>query len=130
MAVNDPSPATPDAPSRAPDLLCSTSSWFLWWLPGAAVFAGASWPAGRPWLWIPAFGVMAAACLINAAQCGRMHCYFTGPLFLLAALYVAAGKLGLVPMYAGTLLIVVVAGTVLAFLAEIPLGKYRRNSCC
>jgi len=27
----------------------------------------------------------------NAARCGRMHCHVTGPLLLLAALYVVLG---------------------------------------
>lgn len=30
--------------------------------------------------------VMGFACLANAARCRRMHCYFTGPYFLLLAL--------------------------------------------
>lgn len=29
---------------------------------------------------------MGLACLANAARCRRMHCYFTGPYFLLLAL--------------------------------------------
>ena len=28
-------------------------------------------------------------CLANATRCGRVHCYFTGPLYILAALYAA-----------------------------------------
>lgn len=36
------------------------------------------WPAALVWMGI--------ACLANAARCRRMHCYFTGPFFLLMAL--------------------------------------------
>lgn len=30
--------------------------------------------------------VMGVACLVNAARCHRLHCYLTGPYFLLMAL--------------------------------------------
>ncbi|MHB1543373.1 MAG: hypothetical protein ACYCS1_00165 [Gammaproteobacteria bacterium] len=36
--------------------------------------------------WAFGFTVMGLACWINARQCGRRHCFFTGPVFLLAAL--------------------------------------------
>lgn len=36
--------------------------------------------------WTFGFAVMGTACLVNASGCGRRHCYYTGPLFLLAAL--------------------------------------------
>ncbi|HKV97707.1 MAG TPA: hypothetical protein VJR90_09485 [Gammaproteobacteria bacterium] len=29
--------------------------------------------------------MMGVACLVNARGCGRRHCFYTGPLFLLAA---------------------------------------------
>jgi len=32
-----------------------------------------------------AFLIMGLACIANARRCGRVHCYFTGPLFLLSA---------------------------------------------
>jgi len=56
-----------------------------------------------------------------------MHCYFTGPLLLLAAVYVVLAEFHLVPMRAGIFLDVVILLTVLAFLAELPLGRYRKN---
>lgn len=37
-------------------------------------------------VWPLAFLVMGAGCVTNAIRCGRVHCYFTGPLFLLAGL--------------------------------------------
>jgi hypothetical protein len=59
----------------------------LWGLPTAALvlstFAG-------PILMTAALAIsllwMGAACLVNASRCGRMHCYFTGPFFLLLAI--------------------------------------------
>ena len=60
---------------------------------------GDHWVSARPLLWFTAFLVAGAACLANAARCGRRHCYFTGPLFLLAAAYNALSEFHLVPMH-------------------------------
>ena len=106
------------------DLTRGGTALLLWCLPVAALIAGNVWPAALPWLWIPALLVMGTACLVNAARCGRTHCYFTGPLFVLAALYVLLAEFGLVPLRAGVFLDVVLVLTLLAFLAERPLGKY------
>jgi len=35
---------------------------------------------------IGSYAWMGVGCVINAARCGRLHCYFTGPMFLLGAL--------------------------------------------
>ncbi len=116
------------APScQANDLTCGRMGLFLWCLPIVAVIVGSSWTNARPWLWIPAFLIMGIACLANAARCGRMHCYFTGPLLLLAAVYVVLAEFHLVPMRPGIFLDVVILLTVLACLAELPLGRYRKN---
>jgi hypothetical protein len=74
---------------------------FLWCLPVVALIVGSYWQKGRLLLWIPAFLVMGAACLANAARCGRVHCYITGPLSLLAIVYVVLAEFHLVPMDAG-----------------------------
>ncbi len=36
-------------------------------------------------VWPVAFLIMGIACVANARRCGRVHCYFTGPLFLLSS---------------------------------------------
>jgi hypothetical protein len=81
----------------------------------------------RGWVWIPAFLVMGIGCLANAAGCGRVHCYFTGPLFLLAAVYVVLAEYHLVPMHPTVLFDTVVVPALLACLAEFPLGRYRKT---
>ena len=111
----------------ARDLTTGLRGLFLWCLPIVALLIGGSWPSGRPWLWIPAFLVMGVACLANAARCGRVHCHVTGPLFLLAAVYVVLAQLRLVPMHPAILLDVVLIVTAIAYLAEIPLGRYRKK---
>jgi len=114
------------ASSHVNDLICGGKALFIWYLPIAALVVGGSWSSMRPWLWIPALLVMGVACLVNAAQCGRVHCYFTGPLYLLSAIYVVLAQVHLVPMNPNTFLGAVLLLTLLAYLAEFPFGKYRK----
>ncbi len=60
-----------------------------WGIPTTALILGVFVPPPwRAFIWVLALLWMGAACLANAARCGRTHCYFTGPLFLLMALFV------------------------------------------
>lgn len=111
----------------AKDLIGRKAAWFFWYVPILLVVLGASWSRGRVWLWIPAFLVMGLGCLANAARCGRIHCYITGPLFLLAAIFVALSAVGIVPLHPDLFLLIVLGACCLAQCAEIPLGKYRRG---
>lgn len=70
---------------------------------------------------------MGAGCLANAWRCGRLHCYVTGPLFALAAVWSLLAALGAVPLYPSILSLVVLSIVVLAFSAEIPFGRYART---
>jgi len=117
---------TSAASCYATDWLCSGKGLLFWGLPILALIVGGSWSSMRPWLWIPALLAMGIACLANAARCGRVHCYFTGPLYLLAASYVLLAEFHLVPMNPNRFLGAVVLLTLLAFLAEFPLGKYTK----
>lgn len=113
------------ASCRANDLTCGGSGVFLC-LPIVAVVVGSSWSSARPWLWIPAFLLMGIACLANAARCGRVHCYLTGPLFLLGAVYVVLTEFHLVPMRPGIFLNVVL---ILTVLCPTPINpRYRSDS--
>jgi hypothetical protein len=112
---------------RASDLTCDRKGLFLWCLPILAVVAAASWPSVRGWLWIPAFLVMGIACLANAARCGRLHCYFTGPLFILAAFYTVLAQIHLVQMHPTLLLDTVAALALPAFGAEFRFGRYKKR---
>ena len=84
------------------DLTASRAAWFFWYGPVAVILAGSFWPAGRNWLWASAFAVMG---IINR-RCQRLHCYFTGPLFLAAAGYAIAAQFQLVPLRVGTFLLI------------------------
>jgi hypothetical protein len=117
-----------DQNHKATDLACGRSAVLLWWLPVIVLIVGANWPKFEL-LWFPAFLVMGAACLANAARCGRVHCYVTGPLFLLAAIYVVLWGFHLVPMQPNIFLGSICGVFLFARLAEIPLGKYRKHAC-
>jgi hypothetical protein len=109
------------------DLTGRKAAWFLWYVPILFVIVGSSWSRGRVWLWVPAFVVMGVGCLANAARCGRIHCYVTGPLFLFAAVFVVLSGLGVVSLHPGLFLLIVLGACCLAQCAEIPLGRYRRG---
>lgn len=109
------------------DLLCSPWACVLWCLPTAMLVVGFYWPAGRVWLWIPALVVAGSGCIVNAGRCGRLHCYITGPFFLLAAVYVVLAEFHLVPLQPGRFLLVVFVVSVAAYLVEFPLGRYTKK---
>lgn len=113
---------------EANDLVGQKLGILLWCLPTLAIFLGLTWNAARPWLWISAFLVMGVSCLVNAGRCGRVHCYVTGPIFLITAIYVALSAIDLVPLQPGVFLLIVFAVGVLACLAELPLGKYKKSA--
>lgn len=58
----------------------------FWGIPHIAFFIGIfTSPMLRTILWSSALFVAGTACLTNAYSCGRIHCYFTGPFYLLMA---------------------------------------------
>ena len=119
------------APQR--DLLCSGMSSFLFWcLPWFAFALGwAVSPVWRTVLWTASLGVMGTLCLLNASRCGRVHCYFTGPLFILSAVASLGYGLGLLPLGASgwkwICAVTVIGGIALTCIPELILGRYRRN---
>lgn len=89
-------------------------------------------PNFRTVLWTASLAVAGVACLVNASRCGRMHCYFTGPFFLLAAAVALTHGMGLLPLGShGWIWIgvaVLVCGCILNFLPERLWGKYATRS--
>ena len=74
---------------RERDFLCKgPSACLLWCVPWAAFALGFSVRHGlRTVLWATSLAIMGVACLVNASRCGRVHCRFTGPFFILGATY-------------------------------------------
>jgi hypothetical protein len=102
---------------------------WIWCLPIAMLLLSAriggriqiiAWPALLAW--------MGTACLINARRCRRLHCYLTGPYFLLLAL--AAGLYGLGVLRLGARgwsilsVALVVGGAFLVYVPERLFGRY------
>jgi len=55
-----------------------------WWIPKAAIIATLFAPVAiRTGIWVAALIWMGIACMLNARRCGRTHCRYTGPYYLL-----------------------------------------------
>jgi hypothetical protein len=75
---------------------------------------------------------MGTACTANAVRCGRLHCYITGPFFLVMAVVTLLYGLGIVPLgvHGWSLigLTILVGAIALCCLPELFFGKYRKGS--
>ena len=89
-------------------------------------------PMLRAVIWTVMLLWMSAACFANAHRCGRTHCRFTGPFFLVMAAAVVGYAVGALPIgsYGWTILgIVIVIGNALIWWgSERLLGRFQRLS--
>jgi len=117
------------------DILSSQRRVFvLYWLPASAIVVAGAPAISNGWrtvVWVVALAIMGAACIVNALRCGRVHCYITGPFFLLMA--VAALLYGLGILHFGGNgwnllgLIALIGAIALWWLPEMFLGRYRKG---
>ena len=125
-----------DAPTcESRDILSSRLRVFvLYWLPGIAIVVAGAPAISNGWrtvVWIVALAIMGGACIVNALRCGRVHCYVTGPFFLLMAL--AALSYGIGILHLGKngwnlLGLIGLIGTIaLWWLPEMFWGRYRKG---
>ncbi len=79
---------TETADARRRDLLSSGwKPWLIWGVPWLLVIVAESFGnTAHTILWPVGFSLVGMACLVNARRCGRRHCLYTGPLYLLSAL--------------------------------------------
>ena len=126
--VRDPSISC--GPER--DLLCGPSACLIWCVPWLAFAVGfCAPPALKMVLWTTSLGLMGAACLFNVSRCGRIHCRFTGPFFIVSAIGSLGYGLGLLPLgpsgwnWIGA--VTIIGAIVLTCIPELILGRYRRN---
>lgn len=79
--------------------------------------------------WTASLMFMGTACLVNACGCGRMHCFFTGPFFLIMAVLSFMYGAQLLPLgahgwqYIGATLLS--GGVLLCVVPERIWGRYR-----
>lgn len=109
------------------------TSLLVWGLPQMGFLLGFFVsPIFRAVLWTVSLAVAGVACLVNASRCGRMHCYFTGPFFLIGAAAALSYGLGLLPLgprgWIWIGIAVIVGGSILTFLPERLWGKYAARS--
>jgi hypothetical protein len=105
----------------------------IWGIPAAILFASSGLPERLlVVVWPPVLTFMGVACLVNARRCGRIHCYFTGPFFLVLGALALLYGIGILPLGAhgwSTLALVLVIGAVtLTWVPERILGQYRPSS--
>lgn len=95
-----------------------------WAVPFALIVLGSIVEEWILWLWIPAFLAIGITCSINAARCGRVHCYAVGPICLVAALLLALIGAGALPQgWVGEIGYGVLIGVVLAYGVEWVSGR-------
>ena len=116
------------------DLLANPwARWLLWVAPWVLIIASGYLGGNlvRTAAWTFGFAVMGTTCLVNARGCRRRHCFYTGPLFLLAALASLLYGLSILPLGRGGwnwIIDIAAAGALLACFGLEPLfGKYARN---
>lgn len=108
------------------------AAWLLWGLPIAIILITGN-VASAGWIltvaWAASLVTMGVACLVNARGCGRTHCYFTGPFFLLMAIMSLLHGLHVVSLgprgwsYIGIVLLI--GSIVLCAAPELIWGRYR-----
>jgi hypothetical protein len=111
-----------------------------WGIPSAVILLTVVFDVGVVWqtgAWVAALAWAGAACLFNASRCGRVHCYITGPFFLLLAGASLGHGLGILPLGPGGWqwigLSFLVGGCLLTFVPEWIWGTYRErgpDQCC
>jgi hypothetical protein len=123
------------APRKSSDIFSSPWLTFLvFWLPAIAMIVAGfqRFTNGeRAIVWTVALATMGVACIANALRCRRVHCYITGPFFLLMALVTVLYRFGILPLGAQgwnlIALTVLVGGVALCCVPEMLLGKYRNG---
>jgi hypothetical protein len=103
-----------------------------WGLPSATMFVALLLePLVRTAIWTAMLTWMGVACIANARQCGRTHCYYTGPFFLLMVVVVLAHANAIVPLgshgWAIIALITIAGVIVLWWGSERLLGTFHRR---
>jgi hypothetical protein len=107
------------------------ASFLFWKLPAVLVVGVALLDVGsvgQALIWAPSLAIGGAACLANAVKCRRVHCYFTGPFFLLMAAVSLLHGLGALPLGEGGWtwieLVTLIGAITLGYVPELVWGRY------
>lgn len=83
-------------------------------------------------VWPTILTFMGVMCLLNAHRCGRIHCYFTGPFFLVLAGVGLLYGIGVLPLgargWSKLSLAFLIGSVALLYVPERTLGRYRHPS--
>lgn len=117
------------------DILSSVFlSFVLFWLPAIAIVVTGSVHVSQTFrtiVWAASLSTIGTSCLANAARCGRIHCYATGPFFLVMAIVSVLYGFNFIPLgQKGWQIIggiVLVGAVTLSCLPELLFGKYRKE---
>jgi hypothetical protein len=121
------------------DIVQSSRDWLssprtsasAWWIPkGVIVAALFIPPLPRTGVWIIALIWMGTACILNSRRCGRTHCRYTGPYYLLMIVSVLVFASGVIStdFYAWLSLAVLIFGgsMIIWWVTERAWGKFSR----
>jgi hypothetical protein len=104
----------------------------LFGVPIGALIVSPSLPIGRVGqggIWAIALATMGTACVVNAFRCGRVHCYLTGPFFLMMALGSLLVGFRIPPFerlsWNALGVIILIGGVLLCYVPEVVAGRYR-----
>jgi hypothetical protein len=120
---------SPDSTAACSQRDLTTQRWSrsTWLATATAFIVGALFPIARPILWSTSLALAGVLCVINAARCGRLHCYITGPFFLAASVLSILRGTGVISLSWTALGIGIVLATAFAYAPEFVLGKYVRD---
>lgn len=125
----------PDGAGDSLDLLSDRFATIaIYWFPVALLVASGFFAVSntlRTVIWAVALTTTGVGCVVNALRCGRVHCYATGPFFLLMAAVAVLYGFGVAapgPRGWNTIaLVTLVGGIGLYYLPELFFGRYRRR---
>ena len=104
----------------------------FWGLPKAAIIVSAFAPLPlRTVVWTAALAWMGSACIINSRRCGRLHCRYTAPFYLILILPVLFFGAGVLESGAYTWITLgglsVFGGYLITWVTESAWGRYENS---
>jgi len=119
--------APPTGASHRDLLARPIASALAWWLPQLGIAAALLAPTPlRTAVWTIALVWTGAACIVNAAQCGRTHCRYTGPFYLVLIVptLVAGWTDARMAAWIALAALILIGGKVIWWVSERAWGRY------